>query len=113
MASKKTERKNTTKNKPENSVVGRVKIDRQYRKDPSTSKDRDLEVYTFPTGVEPAYVRASYGLTINLGNYEFARCDVAVTLPCAVEEMPEALKEAWKIAKREIREQTKDVKSNE
>ena len=31
---------------------------------------------------EPAYVKVSGGLTMNLGDMQFARVDVAVTLPC-------------------------------
>lgn len=37
--------------------------------------------------VEPAYVRVGAGITRNLGNYESLRVDVAITVPCYVEEI--------------------------
>lgn len=89
---------------------GKIWVSRGYPKSarkPDEEEQFDLEVRQF--SVEPAYVKAGYGLTINLGNYESARCDVGVTLPCYVEEVPEALKEAWKIAEEEIKKQKKAV----
>jgi len=38
---------------------------------------------------EPAYIRVNAGTTKNLGNYESLRLDVALTVPCYVEEIPE------------------------
>lgn len=58
------------------------------------SETRDVEVETFIT--EPAYVRASAGLTKNLGDYESLRVDVAITVPCykeMVEEVYESVAE--------------------
>ena len=46
-----------------------------------------LEVRKFET--EPAYVRVNAGVTKNLGNYESLRVDVAITVPCYVEEIGE------------------------
>lgn len=39
-------------------------------------------------------VKVSHGKTISLGNFEFLRVDVAVTLPCTRDSVPEALAEA-------------------
>jgi hypothetical protein len=47
-----------------------------------------LNVHVFATA--PAVVRRGYGLTLNLGNYESARLDVSIELPCYVEEIAEA-----------------------
>ena len=48
-------------------------------------KDSITAVVTFKT--EPAYVRVSAGKTCNLGNYESLRVDVAITMPCYIEEV--------------------------
>lgn len=44
-----------------------------------------IEVRQFCT--EPAYVRVSAGVTKNLGNYESLRVDVAINVPCYIEEI--------------------------
>ena len=53
-------------------------------------KDSITEVAIFKT--EPAYVRVSAGKTCNLGNYESLRVDVAITMPCYVEEVMDTQK---------------------
>jgi hypothetical protein len=50
--------------------------------------DSERSVHKFVT--EPARVRRAYGVTINLGNYESARVDVDITLPCYAEEVRDA-----------------------
>jgi len=72
------------------------------------SDQKDLYIRTFES--EPAWVRASYGLTINLGNYESARCDAGVTLPAYPEEVGEAFKQAWELAQEQVQEQVKEIK---
>jgi hypothetical protein len=44
-----------------------------------------LEIKKFET--TPAVVRRSYGMTLNLSNYESARIDVGVEVPCYVEDI--------------------------
>lgn len=48
----------------------------------------EMDVEQFET--EPAYVRASAGVTRNLGDYESLRVDVSVTLPCYKEDVERA-----------------------
>lgn len=48
-------------------------------------KRKVIEVRKFVT--EPAFVRVNAGVTKNLGNYESLRVDVAITVPCYVEEV--------------------------
>jgi hypothetical protein len=97
-----------SKSQKTESVAGKIWVSRHYGKHRDDEHEQvDLEVRTFD--VEPAYVKAGYGLTMNLGNYESARCDCGVTLPCYVEEIPEALKKAWDIAESEIQKQRKEV----
>lgn len=50
------------------------------------------EVMVFET--TPAYVRASAGVTKNLGDYESLRLDVSITIPCYVEHVEETYQEA-------------------
>lgn len=45
-----------------------------------------LQVRKFET--EPAYVRVSSGVTKSTGSYESLRVDVAISVPCYVEEVP-------------------------
>jgi len=72
--------------------------------------DEKLEIQTFD--VEPAWIKVGCGVTINLGNFESARCDVGVTLPTYVEELSDAFKRAWGIAEEEIQRQVKEIKGN-
>lgn len=69
-------------------IAGRPTVTSMYREN-EDRRNLDLEVRTFAT--EPAYVRVSSGMTQNMGNYESLRVDVAVTLPCYVEEIDDAL----------------------
>lgn len=55
-------------------------------------KRKSLEVRTFKT--DPAFVRVNAGVTKNLGNYESLRVDVAITVPCYVEEIEKVQKRA-------------------
>lgn len=48
-------------------------------------KRKVIEVRKFET--EPAFVRVNAGVTKNLGDYESLRVDVAITVPCYVEEI--------------------------
>lgn len=85
--------------------LGTVKVRKTYSKKtgrPDEDSSADLEVATFAEGTHPAFVRASTGLTINLGNFESARVDVSVTLPCYPEEVREAFGRAWHIVETEL-----------
>lgn len=59
----------------------------------SKAKDVLLDSSEFPVGAPLAQVKVAVGKTIDLGNYEFLRIDVAVTLPCLPEHV-EGTKEA-------------------
>lgn len=89
---------------------GKIMVSRHYgSKGTKEEMDfEDLPVRIFE--VEPASVRAGYGLTINLGNYESARVDVQVTLPCYAEEVQSAIDEAFEIAEQRVMEAAEEVK---
>jgi hypothetical protein len=51
-----------------------------------TSETREIiEVREFATN--PAYVKVQAGVTKSLGDYEFLRVDVSISVPCYVEEI--------------------------
>lgn len=96
---------------PREQVGGKIFVTIVHKVDGQESEENEegeLEVRRFET--EPAHIRANYGMTLNLGNYESARVDVSVTLPCYTEEIPGAFKKAWEIAKEQIQEQVKGIK---
>ena len=60
------------------------------------SEEYELEVRKFVT--EPAYVRASFGQTRKIEEFESVRVDVSVSLPCYAEEIEETLTQARELA---------------
>lgn len=89
-------------------MAGKLWVSRHYPDGTEEQEERNLEVQTFE--VPPAVAKASVGLTINMGNYESARCDAGIELPAYVEELPAAFKRAWEIVQEEVRKQTVDIK---
>lgn len=73
------------------------------------SKTETIQVRTFVT--EPAKVELGYGLTINIGNYESARVDVKVSVPCYREESDAAYEWARTWAEERVRREVNDIKS--
>jgi hypothetical protein len=105
-----------SKTQKTDTVESKIFVSRQFSKlgkptKPEETENHQIEVMTFQ--VEPAYVRASFGLTINMGNYESVKCDISVSLPCYVEEIPEALAIAQKLAEEEVSRQQRIVKGKE
>lgn len=72
------------------------------------SKDETIEVKNFL--VQPAQVEIGYGLTLNIGNYESARVDVKVSVPCYAEEVKEAYEWAKSYAVERIKQEVKEVR---
>ena len=73
------------------------------------SKEEPLEVRTFIT--PPAHIELGYGLTLNIGNYESARVDVKLNVPCYREEVDEAYEWARKWAEDRVRREVKEVRA--
>ena len=61
-------------------------------------EENPIDVGTFQEGVPLAVAKVSLGSTMNMGDYNSARCDVGVELPCYLEELPEALRAAYRLA---------------
>lgn len=100
--------------------AGRKWVHRHYsnpKKDKAMGKDEESEVHAtmvetpiFEEGTQPASISVKNGMTINLGNYESARIDVMVTLPCYREEIPQAIEVAKSIVENAIRPEIAEVK---
>ena len=95
--------------------AGRVLVDRQFTKagkltDSDTVQD-NLEVRTFLAA--PAGVSVGYGATINLGDYESAKVNVQVSVPCYTEELDEAILFASGIAEKRVRREVAEIKGEE
>ena len=71
-----------------------------------SEKRKVLEVRKFET--DPAFVRINAGVTKNLGNYESLRVDVALTVPCYVEEMEQVQKRTAEIVARMLDEEVEE-----
>ena len=78
-------------------------------KDLHIANETQIEVRTFDA--PHATVKTSYGLTLNLGNFESARVDAGVELPCYVEEISKAFQHAWELCQDEIQKQVKSLRS--
>lgn len=74
-----------------------------------TKDDTEIpEVRRFDTDV--ARIRRGYGLTINMGNYESARVDVQVEVPCYVQDLELADEFASKFAEERIKKEVDSVR---
>ena len=68
-----------------------------------------IEVTKFDT--EPAKVHVGFGLTINLGNYESARLDVSIEVPCYKEQADDAYVAAKAWVEARVQEEVAEIKS--
>lgn len=71
-------------------------------------KDETIAVHQFVT--TPAEVRVELGLTLNLGNYESARLNVGVVVPCYKEETDAAFKYAKNWVSERVAAEVKDIR---
>jgi len=58
----------------------------------------------------PAMVTRGYGLTLNLGNYESARFDVSITMPCYPEDVDACDKWAAAWAEERVQQEMSSVR---
>lgn len=85
-------------------------VSAHYNRTPvSDGNTEQIAVREFETD-NLARIEAKYGLTLNLGNYESARVDVAISLPCYREEIEEAFEEAFAMCQKEIQDQVKGIR---
>jgi len=60
--------------------------------------------------MRPAVVRRSFGVTLNQGNYESARADVSVEVPCYIEDVERADEWAKQFCEERLREEVLQIK---
>jgi hypothetical protein len=86
-------------------------VSRSFGKVGATSAENEtLSVRTFLTA--PATVDVGYGLTINLGNFESARVDVRVSVPCYREETDAAYEWAKGWVGKRLEEEVRGIRGN-
>ena len=68
-----------------------------------------IEIKRFVT--TPAQVDVGYGMTLNIGNYESARIDVRISVPCYREEVEDAYEYARQWAEARVQKQVQDIRS--
>lgn len=89
MAKGKTEEK--TEEKIENRREARIYVSRLLKvgREVKVEEESDdtIAVHIFQT--EPASVRIAKGMTINMGKFQSARFDCAVSYPCYAEQVPD------------------------
>lgn len=72
--------------------------------------DEVIQVHVFQT--QPAIVKFGVGLTRNMGNYESARLDVSVSVPCYSEHIEAAYAEARRWAEAKLKEEVDGLQGN-
>lgn len=96
-------------------VSTKATVTRQYfvGKTPSSPmevKNEELEVALFVT--EPAKVSIGQGLTLNLGNFESARIDVSIAIPCYREEVDAAYSYAQNWVEARLEAEVLSIRKN-
>ena len=86
---------------------GLLTVHRMYPDKTSDIRQQTIRVGRFE--VEPARVGISYGITLNMTNYQFARATVSVELPCYVEEKEAALSVAEHIVSQQIQREIESL----
>lgn len=75
-----------------------------------TAEDEVVEVRRFET--TPAIVRRGFGLTLNQGNYESARIDVSVEVPCYLADIAKADKWAAAFCEERVRKEVAEARAH-
>lgn len=75
-----------------------------------SKEDAVQDVHADVDGSKLARVKVGLGMTLNLGNYESARVDVGIDLPCLPGEVMEAYGLAWDAVEHEIGSQVRELR---
>ena len=83
-------------------------------KDPETAETNEtefiFETREFSPEKPPTQVEVKLGLTINLGNFESARVDVGIRIPCTAEEIRPVFDEAKAWCTKQIGGEVKKIR---
>lgn len=96
------------------SLVGSIIIERQYKisKEEETLSTKTLKTPITKFITTPAKVAVKYGVTMNMGNYESARVDVTVEMPCYKEDVHECYALVSSYVEELISDQIKQINSD-
>jgi hypothetical protein len=72
-------------------------------------KDKNKKIRIRPFVTDTASVSVKGGLTIPTGDYESARFDVMITLPCYVEELAEVYKKTREMVEKLIDKEVESI----
>lgn len=105
----------TVAQRPEQVIPTVAFVQRQFfsgkdAKGPPEVKNETIQVHRFLT--EPAKVSVAMGLTLNLGNYEAARLDVGIVMPCYREERDDAYEDSKKWVEDRLQKEVQDIRAN-
>ena len=75
----------------------------------ASHKEWILETRTFDPTKPPVVLKLALGLTKNLDDYQFARMDLGVEIPCMPEEVPEYYERARKWITTKIRKEVRRI----
>lgn len=57
-----------------------------------------------------AIVKTSASMTLNLGNYQSARIEAGIELPCEIENVPQEFDRAWAMVERQLNVKVNEIK---
>lgn len=57
-----------------------------------------------------AIVKAGASMTLNLGNYQSARVEAGIELPCDIEDVPQEFDRAWAMVERQLNLKVSEIK---
>lgn len=106
--------KSETKGKDIMAKPGYLEVTRVYKidgKETEESVSISTPVHVFIT--QPALVNVKMGATINMGNYESARVDVSLVMPCYAEDINAVYKDVLKFVEDKTEEQVNEIKGIE
>lgn len=58
-----------------------------------------------------ATVKAYAGMTLNLGNYQSARVEAGIDLPCNIEDVPKEFERAWAEVYRQLEIKVAEIRN--
>jgi hypothetical protein len=58
-----------------------------------------------------AIVKAQASMTVNLGNYQSAKVEAGIELPCIIEEVPKEFERAWAEVYRQLEIKVAEIRN--
>jgi hypothetical protein len=58
-----------------------------------------------------AVVKTGAAMTLNLGNYQSARVEAGIELPCAIDDVPKEFERAWAEVERQLQLKVAEIRN--